>query len=174
MAHMAFVVSSTLPTRRRLIRSVKRLSHAWLKRQSNVLSGLSNCWRRGTSRWSIAAAFPLRMCQRSCSAFGTTHSGQMMRSFAPSFRRASGLRCSGFIPSSSVCVGCFRMTHCRRLSSLFSRHTGCSFREQRPERCRLLFQHMTTSPNHALQRTRPSRHCCNRGASRAGALSLVR
>ena len=30
----------------------------------------------------------------------------------------------------------------------------------------------TTPPNHALQRTRPSHHCCNRGVSRAGSLSL--
>ena len=30
------------------------------------------------------------------------------------------------------------------------------------------------APNHALQRTRPSRHCCNRGVSRAGSLSLGR
>jgi hypothetical protein len=29
-------------------------------------------------------------------------------------------------------------------------------------------------PNHALQRTRPSRHCCNRGVPRAGSLSLGR
>lgn len=28
--------------------------------------------------------------------------------------------------------------------------------------------------NHALQRTRPSRHCCNRGVSRAGSLNLGR
>ena len=28
--------------------------------------------------------------------------------------------------------------------------------------------------NHALQRTRPSRHCCNRGVPRAGSLSLGR
>ena len=29
-------------------------------------------------------------------------------------------------------------------------------------------------PNHALQRTRPSHHCCNRGVPRAGSLSLGR
>ncbi len=29
---------------------------------------------------------------------------------------------------------------------------------------------MTTRPNHALQRTRPSHHCCNRGVPRAGSL----
>src|SRR5687768_7211792 len=29
-------------------------------------------------------------------------------------------------------------------------------------------------PNHALQRTRPSRHCCNRSVSWAGSLSLGR
>ena len=31
-----------------------------------------------------------------------------------------------------------------------------------------------TRPNHALQRTRPSRHRCNRGVPRAGSLSLGR
>ena len=30
------------------------------------------------------------------------------------------------------------------------------------------------TPNHALQRTRPSRHCCNRRVSWAGSLSLGR
>ena len=30
------------------------------------------------------------------------------------------------------------------------------------------------APNHALQRTRPSRYCCNRGVSWAGSLSLGR
>src|SRR5205823_14617274 len=33
---------------------------------------------------------------------------------------------------------------------------------------------VTTRPNHALQRTRPSRHCCNPRASWAGSLSLGR
>jgi hypothetical protein len=32
----------------------------------------------------------------------------------------------------------------------------------------------TTRPNHALQRTRPSHHCCNRGIPWAGSLSLGR
>jgi hypothetical protein len=32
----------------------------------------------------------------------------------------------------------------------------------------------TQRPNHALQRTRPSRHCCNRGLPQAGSLSLGR
>ena len=31
-----------------------------------------------------------------------------------------------------------------------------------------------TRPKHALQRTRPSHHCCNRSVSWAGSLSLVR
>ena len=31
-----------------------------------------------------------------------------------------------------------------------------------------------SSPNHALQRTRPSRHCCNRSVPQAGSLSLGR
>ena len=31
-----------------------------------------------------------------------------------------------------------------------------------------------TWANHALQRTRPSHHCCNRGVPRAGSLSLGR
>ncbi len=33
---------------------------------------------------------------------------------------------------------------------------------------------MKPSPNHALQRARPSRHCCNRGVPWAGSLSLGR
>ena len=33
---------------------------------------------------------------------------------------------------------------------------------------------MTTRPNHALQRTRPSHHCGHRGVPRAGSLSLGR
>ena len=33
---------------------------------------------------------------------------------------------------------------------------------------------MTTRPNHALQRTRPSRHCCNPCVPWAGSLSLGR
>ena len=33
---------------------------------------------------------------------------------------------------------------------------------------------MTDAPNHALQRTRPSRPGCNRTLSRAGSLSLGR
>ena len=37
-----------------------------------------------------------------------------------------------------------------------------------------LFRRFTQRPNHALQRTRPSRHCCNRGFPWAGSLSLGR
>ena len=33
---------------------------------------------------------------------------------------------------------------------------------------------MTQRPNHTLQRTRPSHHCCNPASSRAGSLSLGR
>ncbi len=33
---------------------------------------------------------------------------------------------------------------------------------------------VTMRPNHALQRTRPSRHCCKRASSWAGSLSLGR
>jgi hypothetical protein len=43
--------------------------------------------------------------------------------------------------------------------------------ESRPESD---FCVMTVTPNHALQRTRPSRHGCNRGLPRAGLLSLGR
>jgi hypothetical protein len=35
-------------------------------------------------------------------------------------------------------------------------------------------QTMNQWPNHALQRTRPSHHCCNRGVPWAGSLSLGR
>ena len=54
----------------------------------------------------------------------------------------------------------FTLTRCRRLQSVLSDFVG-----------EVQMSH-TTSPNHLLQRTRPSRRGCNRGVPWAGSLSL--
>ena len=128
----------------------------WPKHQSNALLRHSSCWRRKTNRSSIAAVFPSQMCPPNCSVSGTMCSGRTMRSFAPSFRRASGLRYSDFIRSSSVCVGCFHTARFRPSRSSFSHHTGCSFLEVQQEHCRPLFQVKSSRPAQPLTPWTPS------------------
>ena len=61
----------------------------------------------------------------------------------------------------------FSIPQSRGLSCILTRMTaGDGFAVQ------LVFRHERS--NHALQRTRPSHHCCNRGVPRAGSLSLGR
>ena len=118
-----------------------------------------------SSRFS-AMSRALLVCARRCSSrrrFGMAQDGS---------RLTGSFRLAGLLMTSSSMTGCrsIRFRECVESCDTSHRLFGLSRRSERKHD--LIYHRMT--PNHALQRTRPSRSGCNRRVPWAGSLSLGR